>query len=98
MYVLVTHDIADPEGFARAEDKAEVDIEANGWPEGITDCPITLYNPPRTFEVCLFEAESIPTVRQFVESILGPPLSENSYVEIVAGTVPSQIGDMRQEA
>ena len=98
MYVLVTHDIIDPQGFALAEDRASADIDLGGWPEGIGGCPISLHDLERKIEVCLFEADSVEAVRAFVEPILGPQLSENNYFQIAPETVPVLAGAVLERA
>jgi hypothetical protein len=84
MFVTVLHHIHDPEGFQAAEQKA---LEA-GLPAGVS-LPIHAATADHTFGVCIWEGESLESVRDLVESVAGP-WAKNEYFEMnVDGLVPS---------
>ena len=72
MYVAVIHDISDPEKF----------WNMGGFPEAIA-FRATFPNPTGTRAVCLFEAASVETVRDFLEGAVGA-VSDNEYYEVAA--------------
>ena len=72
MYVAVIHEISDPEKF----------WNMSGFPEGIA-FRATFPNPSGTRAVCLFEAGSVATVRDFLEEAAGA-VSDNEYYEVAA--------------
>jgi hypothetical protein len=72
MYVAVIHDISDPEKF----------WNMSGFPEGIT-FRATFPNPTGTRAVCLFEANSVETLRDCLEAAVGA-VSHNEYYEVAA--------------
>jgi hypothetical protein len=72
MYVAVIHDISDPEKF----------WNMSGFPEGIT-FRATFPNPTGTRAVCLFEANSVGTLRDCLEGAVGA-VSHNEYYEVAA--------------
>lgn len=72
MYVAVIHDISNPEKF----------WSMSGFPEGIT-FRATFPNPTGTRAVCLFEANSVETVRTHLEAAVGA-VSDNEYYEVAA--------------
>lgn len=70
MYVAVVHNISDPEKFWSLE----------GFPETITP-RAALPDPTGTKAVCLFEASSVGTVRDYLEGAVGA-VSDNEYFEV----------------
>ena len=84
MYVGVVHHISDPEGFEAAEQRA---LEA-GLPEGIS-LPIHAATPDHTTGMCIWEGESVETVRELVESVVGE-YSENEYFELEVDGLPAK--------
>lgn len=74
MYVAVIHDISNPEKF----------WNMGGFPEGIS-FRATFPNPAGTRAVCLFEAGSVGTVRDFLEGAVGA-VSDNEYYEVSTQT------------
>lgn len=84
MFVTVLHHIHDPEGFEDAEQKA---LEA-GLPAGVA-LPIHAATNDHRFGVCIWEGESVESVRELVESVAGP-WARNEYFEMhVDGLTPS---------
>ncbi len=84
MFVTVLHHIHDPEGFVAAEEKA---LEA-GLPPGVA-LPIHAATNDHSFGVCIWEGESVESVRELVESVVGP-WARNEYFEMhVDGLAPS---------
>jgi hypothetical protein len=84
MFVTVLHHIHDPEGFEAAEQKA---LEA-GLPSGIA-LPIHAATNDHRFGVCIWEGESVESVRELVEGVAGP-WSRNEYFEMhVDGLTPA---------
>jgi hypothetical protein len=78
MYVVVVHNISDPEKFwSTARGALE-----NGLPETIT-VHASFPDPGGTKAVCLWEASSIGPVRDFIEAAVGA-VSENEYFEVAA--------------
>jgi hypothetical protein len=84
MYVGVIHRISDPEAFEAAEQRA---LEA-GLPEGIS-LPIHAATPDHTTGMCIWEGESVETVRELVESVVGE-YSENEYFELEVDGLPAK--------
>lgn len=72
MYVAVIHAISNPEKF----------WNMGGFPETITFRG-TFPNPTGTRAVCLFEANSVDTVRDYLEEAVGA-VSDNEYYEVAA--------------
>jgi hypothetical protein len=72
MYVAVVHKISDPEKF----------WSMGGFPETIT-FRATFPNPTGTRAVCLFEASSVNTLKDFLEAAVGA-VSDNEYYEVAA--------------
>jgi hypothetical protein len=75
MFVTVIHRIHDPEGFQAAEAKA---MEA-GLPDGVA-LPIHAATRDHRLGICIWEGESVPAVRDLVESVVGP-FADNEYYE-----------------
>jgi hypothetical protein len=73
MYVIAIHSISDPERFWGGE----LDL-----PEGTT-LPSVLPNEDGTRAVCVWESDSVETVRNLVESAAGE-ISSNEYFEVNA--------------
>jgi hypothetical protein len=83
MFVTVIHRIQDPEGFQAAEAKA---LEA-GLPSHLA-LPVHAATNDHTLGVCIWEGESVDTVRDVVEDLVGA-FSKNEYYEMhVDGLVP----------
>jgi hypothetical protein len=76
MFVTVIHRIHDPEGFEAAEAKA---LEA-GLPAHVA-LPIHASNDDHTFGICIWEGESVDSVRDVVEGAVGP-WANNEYIEM----------------
>ena len=76
MFVGAIHRIHDPKGFQAAEDKA---MEA-GLPQGF-GLPIHAATADHTIGICIWEGESVDTVRELAESVIGP-YSTNEYFEM----------------
>jgi hypothetical protein len=76
MFVTVIHRIHDPEGFEAAEAKA---LEA-GLPSHVA-LPIHASNGDHTFGICIWEGESVESVREVVEGAVGP-WANNEYNEM----------------
>ncbi|MEO7370815.1 MAG: hypothetical protein ABIZ69_08135 [Ilumatobacteraceae bacterium] len=84
MFVTVLHHIHDPHGFEAAEQKA---LEA-GLPAGVA-LPIHAATTDHSFGVCIWEGESLESVRDLVEGVSGA-YARNEYFEMnVDGLVPS---------
>src|SRR3954462_3290193 len=84
MFVTVLHHITDPVGFEAAEAKA---MEA-GLPAGVA-LPIHAATPDHRTGICIWEGESVETVRELVESVVGP-FSNNEYLQLdVDGLKPA---------
>lgn len=84
MFVTVLHHIHDPEAFEAAEQKA---MEA-GLPSGVA-LPIHAATADHAFGVCIWEGESVDSVREVVEGVVGP-FARNEYFEMdVDGLTPS---------
>jgi hypothetical protein len=73
MYVIAIHSISDPEAFWGGE----LDL-----PEGTT-LPSVLPNGDGTRAVCVWESDSVDTVRNLVERAAGE-ISSNEYFEVNA--------------
>ena len=83
MFVTVIHRIHNPKGFEAAEAKA---LEA-GLPSHVA-LPIHASNDDHTFGICIWEGESVESVREVVEGAVGP-WANNEYIEMhVDGLVP----------
>jgi hypothetical protein len=76
MYVGVIHRISDVPGFKDAEAKA---LEA-GLPEGF-GLPIHAATGDHATGICIWEAPSVDSVREIVESLLGE-FSTNEYLAL----------------
>lgn len=76
MFVTVIHRIHDPKGFEAAEEKA---LEA-GLPSHVA-LPIHAATPDHTLGICVWEGESVASVREVVEAAVGP-FSNNEYYEM----------------
>ncbi len=84
MFVTVLHRIHDPEGFQAAEAKA---LEA-GLPSNVA-LPIHAATHDHKFGVCIWEGESVASVRETVEAAVGA-WADNEYYEMdVDGLTPS---------
>ena len=84
MYVGVVHHISDPEAFEAAEQRA---LE-EGLPEGIS-LPIHAATHDHTTGMCIWEGESVETIRELVESVVGE-YSENEYFELEVDRLPAK--------
>ena len=83
MFVTVIHRIHDPEGFEAAEARA---LEA-GLPGNVA-LPIHASTPDHRLGICIWEGESLETVREVVEGAVGA-WSYNEYSEMsVDGLTP----------
>ena len=88
MYVVAQHRISDPQKFFE-----EAQVAAENAPPGIFGrqfCP----SHDRTEAVCLWEAESVDSVRDYIDAIVGD-ISENAYFAVDAETaigLPEAIG------
>jgi hypothetical protein len=82
MYVTVIHRVSDPEAFMKAEDEAI----AAGLPEGFS-LPIHAATHDHGVGVCIWEGSSLESVRDLVESVVGP-YSENEYLEMSVDGLP----------
>ena len=84
MFVTVLHHIHDPEGFEAAEQKA---LEG-GLPPGVA-LPIHAATSDHRFGICIWEGESVESVREVVEGAVGP-WARNEYFEMhVDGLTPA---------
>ena len=84
MFVTVLHHIHDPDAFDAAEQKA---LEA-GLPPGVA-LPIHAATTDHGFGVCIWEGESVESVREVVEGAVGA-WARNEYFEMnVDGLAPS---------
>jgi hypothetical protein len=83
MYVSIIHRISDPEGFEKAEQRA---LE-EGLPEGLS-LPIHAANSDHTTAICIWEGESVESVRDYVESVVGE-YSENEYHAMEVDGLPA---------
>ena len=75
MYVVVQHRVKDPKFFL-----ADIPSVAKNAPPGVHPrmfCP----SSDATVAVCLWQADSIESVRQYVDSATGDA-SENTYFEV----------------
>jgi hypothetical protein len=82
MYVAAIHRVFDPEGFTKAEDEAI----AAGLPEGIS-LPIHAATRDHGVGICIWEGPSVESVRDLVESVVGP-FSKNEYFEMNVDGLP----------
>lgn len=83
MFVTVIHRIHDPEGFEAAEARAL----AAGLP-GHVALPIHASTPDHRLGICIWEGESLESVREVVEGAVGA-WSYNEYSEMsVDGLTP----------
>jgi hypothetical protein len=71
MYVVAIHSISDPRAFWAAQ----LDL-----PEGTT-LPTAVPNADGTRGICIFESDSVDTVRNLVESAAGQ-ISKNEYFAV----------------
>lgn len=79
MYVVVEHEIKDPEAaFSRGERL----IQGDGAPPGVRVLQF-LPSRDRSAVSCLWEADSVEAVREYVDSTLGEA-SENACFEVDA--------------
>jgi len=84
MFVTVLHHIHDPDGFVAAEEAAI----AAGLPPGVA-LPVHAATNDHTFGVCVWEGESVDSIRDLVEGVVGDH-AKNEYFEMhVDGLVPS---------
>ena len=83
VHVSVIHRISDPEGFEAAEQKA---LES-GLPEGFS-LPIHAATPDHTTGICIWQGESVESVKELVESVVGP-YSDNEYFEVEVDGLPA---------
>ena len=74
MYVLVHHDVSDPAGFWSNAQKGLANM-----PDHLV-LHHTLSAKDGTRATCLWEAESVDAVRDFLEPLLGPT-TKNEYRE-----------------
>jgi hypothetical protein len=79
MYVVVVHNISDPEKFWSTAQSA---LESGGIPETIK-VHASYPDPGGTKAVCLWEGSSIEPVRNFIEEAVGA-VSDNEYFEVAA--------------
>ena len=87
MFVTVIHHINDPEGFEAAEERAM----AAGLPSHVA-LPIHAATNDHTLGICIWEGESVESVREVVEAAVGD-WSTNEYYEMhVDGLVPTLVG------
>jgi hypothetical protein len=76
MYVVAKHEISDPERFWSA-------IQGAGdLPEGVS-IHSTLPSPDGAKAVCVWEADSVETIRELVEGTVGES-SRNEFFEVDA--------------
>ena len=85
MFVTVIHRIHDPEGFQAAEEKA---LEA-GLPVHVK-LPIHASTPDHRLGVCIWEGESVASVREVVEAVVGA-YAENEYSEMEVDGLMAQL-------
>ena len=80
MYVVAYHRIKDPEtAFSRGENL----LAGNGAPRGVR--AVQFYpSQDQSAVTCLWEADSVATVQEFVDSTLGD-VSENICFEVNTG-------------
>jgi hypothetical protein len=84
MFVTVLHHIHDPEGFEADEQKA---LEA-GLPPGVA-LPIHAATNDHSFGVCIWEGESLESVREWVEGVVGGTANTEYFEMNVDGLTPS---------
>jgi hypothetical protein len=77
MYLVVVHNISDPEKFWST---AQTAIETGGIPDTIK-LHATYPDPTGTKAVCLWEASSVEAVKDFLEDAVGA-VSNNEYFEV----------------
>jgi len=85
MFVTVIHHIHDPEGFQAAEAKA---LEA-GLPSHVA-LPIHAATGDHTLGICIWEGESVESVRDVVEGAVGA-WSNNDYYEMHVDGLTAQL-------
>ena len=86
MFVSVLHHISDPAGFEAAETKAL----QQGLPPQVA-LPIHAATPDHRTGICIWEGESVETVREIVESVVGS-FSNNEYLQLdVDGLTPALV-------
>ena len=78
MHVVIQHRIKDPEQFF-AGDPEEV---ASGGPPGVRGRQFVV-SQDRTTAVCLWEADSVENLRQYMDGLTGDS-AENTYLEVDA--------------
>ena len=76
MYIGVTHDIKDPKTFW-----GNVEKEMSNAPKDVK-LVRNVANKDGTKAFCLWEADSVENVKNFLESKWGPPVSNNDYYEV----------------
>jgi hypothetical protein len=76
MYAIAIHDIADPQKFWAGAQDMEL-------PQG-TALHTVAPNQDGTRAICIWEADSIDAIRDFVETNVGD-VSTNEYFEVNAG-------------
>jgi hypothetical protein len=79
MYIVVIHNISDPEKFWST---AQTAADTGDIPEGLT-VHSTLPDPTGTKAVCLWEASSVEPLRDYLEAAVGA-VSKNQYFEVAA--------------
>ena len=77
MFVTVIHKIHDPEGFQQAEEKAL----AAGLPTHVA-LPIHAANTDHTLGICIWEGESVATVKEVWKDAVGREWADNEYYEM----------------
>ena len=87
MFVTVIHRIHDPKGFEAAEAKA---LEA-GLPSHVA-LPIHASNDDHTFGICIWEGESVESVKEVVEGAVGP-WANNEYIEMHVDGLDPQLAN-----
>ena len=88
MYIVVEHQISDPGAFWSAAAAA-----APHLPAGVS-LHQTLPNAEGTRAVCLWEADSVDTVRNLIEPLAGT-LSRNEYFAVDIGKAQGLPGPAR---
>jgi hypothetical protein len=81
-YIVAVHDVSDPDAFWSAISQAEI-------PEGIA-VHATYPSGDDARVVCLWEADSVGSVRELVDSTVGDA-SRNEFFEVNAGH-PAALG------
>ena len=86
MFVTVIHKIHDPEGFVAAEEKA---LEG-GLPTHVA-LPIHAATNDHKLGICIWEGESVESVREVVEGAIGA-WADNEYYEMHVDGLEPQLG------